>query len=142
MLTGVKRLTAYKAMCVFAALGIIVAGYSLYTHFSLSSSFCNFGEKLNCDMVNRGTYSEMFGIPIAFFGIIAYIFQLVLAKEQITHPRRSIKLLLAASLGVALAFSAHLAWISSELLETWCVACIASYVITAALAGIFFVTEV
>ena len=129
-------------MCVFASLGILAAGYALYSHYASGSSFCNLNAQFNCDIVNRGVYSEFFGVPVAFFGLVAYAFILLLCVEQFRDHRRKIKLALALMLGIAVGFDAHLAWISHVLLNTWCIVCLTSYFITAVLAALFACAEI
>ena len=34
---------------------------------------------MNCDLVNRSTYSTVFGIPVALIGIMGYVTLLALA---------------------------------------------------------------
>jgi len=50
---------------------VVVSSVSLYHHFSTSkTSFCNFGESFNCDIVNRSSYSMLAGVPVALIGVI------------------------------------------------------------------------
>ncbi|HEY1270447.1 MAG TPA: vitamin K epoxide reductase family protein, partial [Terriglobales bacterium] len=53
------------AIAALAVTGVIVSGVSLQHHFAKSkTSFCNLGETLNCDIVNRSAYSKIMGIPV------------------------------------------------------------------------------
>ena len=42
---------------------------------------------MNCDLANRGTYSNVFGIPVALIGIMGYVALLALAKLYRTKLR-------------------------------------------------------
>lgn len=67
-------------LILILALSGMYFGYSLTKlHYYLLSpdydgtpSNCNVSEIFNCDAVNTSSYSEMFGIPIAFLGLITY----------------------------------------------------------------------
>ena len=53
--------------------GAIVSSVSLYHHYGTSqTTYCDFGESFNCDIVNRSTYSTIFGVPVALIGIAGY----------------------------------------------------------------------
>jgi uncharacterized membrane protein len=48
---------------MIVVLGMLISLYLLYQHFSPSSSvFCNFGEGLDCGIVNKSPYSTLDGI--------------------------------------------------------------------------------
>ncbi|MCX6781128.1 MAG: vitamin K epoxide reductase family protein [Candidatus Magasanikbacteria bacterium] len=137
-----KHRTAYRIIIIIAVLGVLAAAYATRVHYSTdSSSLCNLGTKFNCDVVNKGLYAEMFGVPISIFGMLGYIWMMVLAREMVIRPARRIRLMFAASIAFAAGFSMHLAWISSQLLSTWCIVCIASYICTLAILGVFTWSE-
>ena len=55
-----------KFTTVLSALGAL--GISIYLgvqHGSTEASACNISSTINCDVVNRSEYSELFGIPIS-----------------------------------------------------------------------------
>jgi hypothetical protein len=54
------------AIAIFALLGIAVSSVSLDHHFRKSkTSYCDFGQAFNCDIVNRSEYSTVAGVPVA-----------------------------------------------------------------------------
>ena len=56
-----------------SAAGVIDSGIALQRHFAKSATtYCDFGQKLNCDIVNRSEYSTMLGIPVALIGVAGY----------------------------------------------------------------------
>jgi len=60
-------------MAILAILGIVVSSASLTQHYRKSkTSFCDFGESFNCDIVNRSEYSTIAGVPVALIGILGY----------------------------------------------------------------------
>jgi vitamin-K-epoxide reductase (warfarin-sensitive) len=130
----VKPGTVSRALfCVIAALslaGMIVSAVSLQRHYAKSAtSYCEFGEKFNCDIVNRSQYSSLMGIPVAGIGVAGYGLLLVLATVQQLHPQTPTRLLLAAAAG--LAFALYLTYIEGFVLETWCILCLTSLALIA-----------
>lgn len=88
--------------------------------------------------MNKGPYSEVFGIPVALLGVIGYAFlflgSLLRARQPEDVGLRWF-LLLAASGG--LAFSLYLTSLEAFVLRTWCVVCLASQVL---MISIFILT--
>lgn len=61
------------AIALVAVAGVAVSSVSLYEHFATSTtSFCNFSDVFNCDLVNRSEYSRVLGVPVALIGIVGY----------------------------------------------------------------------
>src|SRR5574337_1572792 len=53
-----------------ALFGLADSGYLLWRHRAETPGFCPTG---GCDIVNQGEYSEVGGIPVAAFGVGAYL---------------------------------------------------------------------
>ena len=120
-------------IAVLAVGGALVSSVSLHHHYGTSqTSYCDFGESFNCDIVNRSTYSAILGVPVALIGIIGYLGLLALAtlyRSQAGTPA----LLVIASLA-GLGFALYLTYIEGFVLAAWCVLCLSS------LALIFCIT--
>ena len=55
-------------LAVFALAGVTTMGYLLSLHYSSGEgAFCNLGEGLSCEVVNKSVYSEVFGVPVSLF---------------------------------------------------------------------------
>lgn len=125
-----------RIMLLIAALalgGAAVSSVSLSHHYGTSkTSYCDFGESFNCDIVNRSTYSAVLGIPVALIGILGYLALLALATFYRTRPGTPAILLMASLAG--LAFALYLTYIEHFVLATWCILCLSS------LALIFCIT--
>jgi uncharacterized membrane protein len=114
-----------NSIVVIALAGIAVSSISLSHHFGTSkTSFCNFGESFNCDLVNRSTYSTVLGVPVAFIGICGYLLILALATFYRNKQETPLALTLASSIG--LAFSLYLTYVEKFVLDTWCILCLSS----------------
>lgn len=57
-----------------AGAGIIIMSYLTYLHYAGgSNSFCNLGEGLSCDIVNKSIYAEILGIPFSVLGLLYFL---------------------------------------------------------------------
>lgn len=123
--TSGRRAQLMLAITVVALAGAVVSSVSLYHHFAISkTSFCNFSETFNCDIVNRSTYSTVLGVPVALIGIVGYLLILALAtiyREKAETP----VMLLIACLG-GLSFALYLTYIEKFVLAAWCILCLSS----------------
>lgn len=118
---------------VLAILGIAVSSVSLSHHFAKSkTSYCDFGESFNCDIVNRSQYSSIAGIPVAGIGIFGYAVLLLLATRYRTNPDTPGLLTLGAALGVA--FALYLTYIEAFVLQAYCILCLSSLLIIVVIA--------
>jgi len=110
---------------VLAVFGIAVSSVSLYHHYGSSkTTFCDFGESFNCDIVNRSTYSSVFGIPVALIGILGYAVLLALATFYRNKAETPAMLMISSTLG--LGFAIYLTYIERFVLGTWCILCLSS----------------
>jgi uncharacterized membrane protein len=59
-------------MIVLTVLGLGIAGYTTYLHYSGATPLCSI--KGNpCSQVQKSVYSELAGVPVALIGLIGYI---------------------------------------------------------------------
>jgi vitamin-K-epoxide reductase (warfarin-sensitive) len=117
----------FVAIAILAFAGMVVSAISLQRHYAKStSSFCEFGEKFNCDVVNRSEYSTVMGIPVAGIGVAGYALLLALATLYRKQPQTPSRMLAASAAG--LAFALYLTYVEGYVLETWCILCLSSLV--------------
>ena len=108
-----------------AVVGIAVSSLSLYHHFAKSkTSYCDFGESFNCDVVNRSQYSSIAGIPVAAIGIAGYVVILFLATWYRRNPDTPGLLSVASLAGVA--FALYLTYLEAFVLQAYCILCLTS----------------
>jgi len=127
---------------VIAVAGVAVSAEILYVHSRIAAlgngytSFCNVNASINCDRVLASAFSDLFGIPVAWFSLATYAFIALcfgLAWKRDAHdPSR---VLGAASLAIAggVAFSVYMACVSLFVLKTICLLCSSLYVVALAL---------
>jgi vitamin-K-epoxide reductase (warfarin-sensitive) len=115
----------FLIIALLAVAGIAVSSISLAHHYGTSkTAYCDFGETLNCDVVNRSSYSSIMGIPVALIGILGYLALLALATLYRSKPDTPIVLFLGGAAG--LAFALYLTYIEGFVLGVWCILCLSS----------------
>ena len=127
---GLSGVALLLILC--AIMGIVVSALSLENHYSSESSFCTLSEKINCDVVNRGPYSEILGIPVALLGIFGYAFFgfFVLFHKQLTKwldfEKKDYWFYLSLISSAMLAFALYLTGLEIFLIHAFCILCLIS----------------
>ncbi len=128
----------FALIAILALAGMVVSGVSLQRHYAKSATqFCDFGERFNCDIVNRSEWSSVMGIPVAGIGVVGYGVLIAFATFYRSRTETPLRLLLAALAG--LAFALYLTYIEGYVLATWCILCLSSLALIAVitvLAGV------
>jgi uncharacterized membrane protein len=115
----------FLAIALLAVVGVVVSAVSLQRHYAKSATaFCEFGERFNCDIVNRSEYSTVMGIPVAGIGILGYGALLALATVYRLRAETPLQLLAVAVAG--LGFALYLTYVEGYVLGTWCILCLSS----------------
>ena len=109
-----------------AIAGMVVSVLALRVHYSTESAPCSINEKWDYGIVNHSPYAEIRGVPVAAIGIAGYLLIAALAILR----RRGL-LLLAVLIGMA--FALYLTNIEAKVLGVYCVYCVISQGIIAAL---------
>ena len=110
------------------AIYLSIAHYRVYADIGYQS-FCAVSRAINCDTVSQSPYSIFVGIPVPVWGIVGYALFLMLlglAWSKTFAVKRLWTLLFLISLAFSI-YSIILAWISTFLIHSYCIMCIASY---------------
>ncbi|HTD70271.1 MAG TPA: vitamin K epoxide reductase family protein [Gemmatimonadales bacterium] len=123
-----------QAIVLLALVGLLVATYLwLYKIGVLGELQCGTG---SCEAVQASRYAELFGIPVAFYGVAGYaaLMGLGLAglQPRFAADRRAAELL-ATLATVGFAFSLYLTAIELFVLHEICRWCVVSAVIMTAI---------
>jgi len=118
------------------AAGLLIMIYSAISHYRvhtdiLYASFCAISDAVNCDRVSQSTYSIFLGVPVPVWGILGYIFFLILllfAGKRNADNRRIWSLLFIIALFFTI-YSLILAHILKFEIKVYCIVCIAGYAI-------------
>jgi uncharacterized membrane protein len=123
-----------QAIVLLALVGLLVATYLwLYKIGVLGELQCGTG---SCEYVQTSRYAELFGLPVAFYGVVGYaaLFGVGIAGLQ---PRfatnRRVGTVLAVLATVGFAFSLYLTAIELFVLHAICRWCVVSAVIMTAI---------
>jgi vitamin-K-epoxide reductase (warfarin-sensitive) len=115
----------YLVIAMLTIMGIAVSSVSLDHHYRKSkTSYCDFGQSFNCDIVNRSEYSTVAGVPVALIGILGYAALLAfstLYRDKAETPG----ILLVGSLS-GLGFALYLTYVEKFILSAWCILCLTS----------------
>ncbi len=117
--------------------GLINAGYLLFAHYKnytdiSYSSFCAITTALNCDTVAQSRFSILLNLPIALWGLLAYIFLLAFFVFNL-HYRSFEYTKWKVVFGVNVVFvcsSVYFASIAYFKIHAFCPLCLVNYAIT------------
>lgn len=69
-----------KAILALCLAGILMLSYLLVLHYFDTPSVCNINKSFNCEVANKSTYSEFFGVPLSAIGIGYFVAVLIFLK--------------------------------------------------------------
>jgi uncharacterized membrane protein len=116
-------------MIVLATIGLGVAAYLTYVHYSGAVPVCS--SKGNpCSEVQKSVYSKLAGVPVALMGLIGYI--LILGSLLAPEGERTRFATVVLTLG-GFGFSAYLTYRELFTLHKICEWCVSSAVIVTVL---------
>ncbi len=122
---------------VASALGLAVAGYLTFEHFTSSTSLaCSDNGVVNCLKVTTSSYSAVAGVPVAVLGLVYFAVMLVLQLPPMwQRPERALRLARVGWSVVGLGTVLYL--LSAELfvIDAICLWCTSVHVLTLVLFG-------
>lgn len=127
-----------QTVAVLALVGIAIATY-LWLHAIgvVGELKCGTG---GCEIVQASSYARLFGIPVAFYGVVGYVtlFGISIVGSQPAMVARAwpTRLLLVLS-GAGFLFTMYLTSLEAFVIHAWCRWCLAS----AAVITAIFVTS-
>ena len=118
-------------MIVLAVIGLGLASYLTYVHYSGIKPACSLGG--SCEKVQTSAYSHLAGIPVALMGLIGYvtILALLLAPEGETTRFATFSVTT-----IGFGFSAYLTYREVFSIHAICEWCVSSAVILTALVSL------
>ena len=120
------------ASAVLASLGVAITTYLLYVRETGGSLVCSTG---GCETVQSSSYAELLGIPVAALGLAGFVVLLVAALVRGEWAR-----LTNATVALsAFLFAAYLLVVQIVVLDAICQWCVATDVLTTALAALALV---
>lgn len=124
---GGRTLTLVVA--ALAVVGLGIAGYLTYVHYSDIEPVCTTG---GCAKVQASEYSELAGVPVAAIGLLGYV--AVLASLAIPGEAGRAVTALVALIGFG--YSAYLTYLELDVIDAICQWCVGSGVVMTAIAAV------
>lgn len=117
-------------IAVLALIGLLVATYlSMYSLGYLGVIQCTIG---GCEKVQTSRFADFLGLPVALWGMGAYITLLGLAMLGI-QPRfqgeRWVAMALFGVSGMGVLFSGYLTYLEAFVIHAWCQWCVISAIL-------------
>src|ERR1700685_3584868 len=111
-------------MVVIAILGLALASYLVYVHYSGTRPACSAGDA--CLKVQTSVYSKIAGVPVALIGLIGYI---GIVLSLLVPDRDEVRLATLVMTVIGVAFSGYLTYRELFTLKTICEECATSAVL-------------
>ena len=111
-------------MVVIAVLGLALASYLVYVHYSGARPACSAGDA--CLKVQTSAYSKIGGVPVALIGLIGYI---GIFLSLLLPDRDEVRLATLVMTVIGVGFSGYLTYREVFTLKTICEECAASAVL-------------
>lgn len=119
-------------LLILSSFGMLVTAYLIYQHYKpAGGSFCNVDDFVNCDIVNKSIYSEIFGIPVSIIGFAAYVFFFIIAFALFLGKKIQKNIILFSALfaGASVLFSLYLTYIEFFVLDAVCILCLTQQIL-------------
>ena len=112
---------------IAAIIGLVVSGYLAYVKVFQQPIYCTPGLG-DCVTVNSSQWSELWGIPIALFGVLSYlaVLFLVFFGQKITFLKRYSGFLVFGISTFGFLYSLYLTYLEIFVLKTICQWCLVS----------------
>ena len=120
-------MTARMAIALLSLVGILIALYlTLYKIGVVGDLSCSIG---SCETVNTSRWATLFGLPVAAWGLAAYVALFALSVAGTTERyagSRGLSWLLVAIAGWSVLFSAWLTYLELFVIDAICIWCVTS----------------
>lgn len=113
-------------IAALALAGVVVSFLALRVHYLTETQPCSINDKWDCGVVNHSPFAEIANVPVAAIGIAGY-----LALGGMALARQRFMAFISALVG--LGFALRLTFIEEFALGAWCVYCVISQALIAAI---------
>lgn len=111
-------------LILVSLIGIADAGYLSYTALTDTPVACKLIE--GCNVVAKSPYSNVWGVPLALYGLFFYFVALVGSLMLLANPSRT-RRVLAVLWGIAgVLFSAYFTYLQAYVIGAFCIYCLIS----------------
>ena len=125
-----SRLTI--ASLVLSSIGLALSIYLTYVHYNIDALVCSTG---GCELVQTSEYAEMFGVPIALFGVLMFAVLIagIVLRELLEDLADILSTGILMIIVAALVYWAYLTWLELNVIHDVCQWCVATSIVTALL---------
>lgn len=111
------------ASLVLAVVGLGLSAYLTYVHYNIDALVCSGG---GCELVQTSQYSEMFGIPIAIFGLLMFLTLIgaIVLREMRPETSDLVSTAILMILLTAVLYWAYLTWLELNVIHAICQWCV------------------
>jgi uncharacterized membrane protein len=113
----------WRAALLLAAIGIGIAGYLVYVHYTDTKVLCSISH--GCETVQKSKYAKLAGVPVALLGLIGYVAIL----GTLFVRTESARLAGAGMALIGLGFSGWLTYLEAARIHAWCQWCVGSAIV-------------
>jgi uncharacterized membrane protein len=119
-----------RASIAVGLAGLGIAAYLTIVHYAGGEPVCAIAH--GCATVQKSTYAELLGVPVALLGLLGYVGILAALVRDGEQGRTAAAFLSLAGFG----FSAWLTYVEVARLDAICIWCVASAMCMTLLAGL------
>jgi uncharacterized membrane protein len=119
-----------RASIAVGIAGLGIAAYLTVVHYAGGEPVCAIAH--GCATVQKSTYAELLGVPVALLGLLGYVGILAALVRDGEQGRTAAAFLSLAGFG----FSAWLTYVEVARLDAICIWCVASAICMTLLAGL------
>ena len=119
-----------RAAIAVGLAGLGIAAYLTIVHYAGGEPVCAIAH--GCATVQKSTYAELAGVPVALLGLLGYVGILAALVRDGEQGRAAAAFLSLAGFG----FSAWLTYVEVFKIDAICIWCVASAICMALLAGL------
>lgn len=126
------RTALLSLLLVLTFLGLADAWYltnAALTGSALACSFTGFQALSGCNQVAQSSYSHVFGLPLALYGVVFYILLFVIASVLFVVPMRMLYRAAIALGIIGFALSLYFVFLQFFVIKALCIYCLASMVL-------------
>jgi len=120
-----KNFSIYALLA--AIIGALDAAYLTWVKLSHNEVLCAPGIG-DCYTVNTSRYSELYGIPIAIFGLATFLFiiAILLLESRLPFLEENGSMIIFGVSLVGVIYSAYLSYLEEFVIHAWCPYCVLS----------------
>lgn len=125
-----KQVLLNRVIFFLALVGFSISAYLFFTYIQEKPIVCL---SSGCETVRDSPYSYVLGIPLPFFGLVMYLFIIILSflrtlVDQFSHQHLANRLIFLCS-GLGFLISVYLTYLEAFVIKAYCFWCVTSAIV-------------